>query len=165
MRKKSRFSSRELRLVVAGEAMSSFLEARGGKHTRHLAALWQHWRTVMGDDLADLAFPLGHKDDLLLIGAEDAMAMQELFLQSPEILERANAFMDSDFFRHVKVSLMQGQPDLSRGRPRRPHSRIAPAPPTKPARLGALLDKLNPDSPITRCYQAYLAMFDSLGDR
>ena len=28
-----------------------------------------------------------------------------------------------------------------------------------------LLDKLNPDSPITRCYQAYLAMFDSLGDR
>ena len=33
------------------------------------------------------------------------------------------------------------------------------------ARLGALLDKLNPDSPITRCYQAYLAMFDSLGDR
>ena len=119
----------------------------------------------MGDDLAALAFPLGHKDDILLIGAEDTMAMQELFLQSPEILERANAFMDSEFFLHVKVSLMQGQRDLSRQRPRRPHSPLAPVPPPKPARLGALLGKLNPDSPVTRCYQAYLAMFNSLGER
>ena len=97
--------------------------------------------------------------------ANKVLRKGELFLQSPEILERANAFMDSEFFRHVKVSLMQGQPDLSRGRPRRPHSPLAPAPPSRPARLGALLDKLNPDSPITRCYQAYLAMFDRLGER
>ena len=50
--------------------------------------------------------PLGHHKDILLIGAEDAMLMQELHLMSGEILERVNAFMESPFFKSIKVSLV-----------------------------------------------------------
>lgn len=159
MRNNVRFARREKRLLAAGEAMSAFLDGHGGKERRHLTALWRNWSVVMGETLAELAFPLGHKGGVLLVGADDVMAMQELSLQSMEILERANAFMDSEFFRQVKVNLMQGQQALSRPRPRRPDSPLRPAPPTKPARLGGLVGKLDPDSPVTRCYEAYLAMF------
>lgn len=159
MRKNARFARREKRLLAAGEAMSAFLDGYGGKERRHLTALWRNWSVVMGEALAELAFPLGHKGDVLIIGADDVMAMQELSLQSMEILERANAFMDSEFFRQVKVNLMQGQQALTRPRPRRPDSPIRPAPPPKPTRLGGLVGKLTPDSPVTRCYEAYIAMF------
>ena len=159
MSKNSRFSRREKRLQAAGEAVSSFLDQYGGKERRHLTALWRDWPTVMGDGIAALAFPLGHKDHTLLIGADDSMAMQELSLQSVEILERANAFMDSDFFNQVKVVLMQGQQDLARPRPRRPDTPLRPVPPPKPPRLGSLLGRLDPQSPVTRCYEAYVAMF------
>lgn len=113
----------------------------------------------MGEDIAGLGVPLGHKEGVLLIGADDNMAMQELSLQSVEILERANVFMDKEFFRQVKVLLMQGQPDLSRKPARRSDRPVRSSPPPKPPRLGGLSGKLDPDSPVTRCYKAYLAMF------
>ena len=156
MSKTSRFSRRERRLLDAGDAASFFLDAHGGRERRHLSALWQNWRTVMGEAIADLAFPIGHKDAILLIGADDTMSMQELSLQSVEILERANAFMDSDFFRQVKVALMQGQRDLSRKRLSPPQTIPRPA---RPPRLGGLSGKLDPESPVTRSYEAYIAMF------
>ncbi len=161
MSKNSRFSRRERRLQAAGEAVSSFLDGHGGKERRHLTALWQNWPAVMDSAIASLGFPLGHKEHTLIIGADDSMALQELSLQSVEILERANAFMDSEFFRQVKVVLMQGQQDLARPRPRRPDTLFRPAPPPKPPRLGALLGKLDPESPVTRSYEAYIAMFAS----
>ena len=159
MSKNSRFSRRERRLQAAGEAVSAFLDSYGGKERRHLTALWRNWSIVMGDAMAALAFPLGHKDHILIIGADDSMALQELSLQSVEILERANAFMDSEFFRQVKVVLMQGQQDLARPRPRRPDAPLGFSPPLKPPRLGSLLGRLDPQSPVTRSYEAYVAMF------
>lgn len=159
MRKPPPFAPREQRLLAAGEAISVFLDSYGGKERRHLTALWRNWPVVMGEDLAALAHPLGHKGDILLIGADDVMAMQELSLQTVEILERANAFMDSEFFKQVKLNLMQGRQALSLPRPRRPDSPLRPLLPQKPARLGGLVGKLDPLSPVTRCYEAYLAMF------
>ena len=159
MRKNPRLAHREQRLLAAREAMSIFLDSCAGKERRHLTALWQHWTVVMGESLAALACPLGHKGDVLFIGADDTMAMQELSLQATEILERANAFMDCEFFRQVKVGLMQGRQALSCPRPRRLDSPLCPVRPKKPHRLGALAGKLDPDSPVTRCYEAYIAMF------
>jgi hypothetical protein len=46
------------------------------------------------------------------VGAEDAMLAQELQFQSGEILERVNAFMESPYFRKVRVSLQLGQDAL-----------------------------------------------------
>jgi hypothetical protein len=149
---------RERRLLALGEAAGVFLDSRGGRRRRHLAALWQNWHAVLGGSLAELAFPLGHKDDILLVGAEDSMAMQELSLQSPEILERVNAFMDEGFFRRMQVSLMHGRPALA-SQVRSPAAPPPPVLPPKPPGLGALLGKLDPASPVTRCYEAYVAMF------
>ncbi len=158
-KKNRRFSHRVFRLTLAGEGVTDFLAALGGKDRLHLTALWEHWPVVMGEELSSLGRPMGHKDDILIIGADDSMAMQELSLQSGEILERVNAFMDREFFRRIKVMLVQGQPTLDQKRPVRPSFRVRPPLPPRPARLGSLRGTLNPESPVTLCYEAYLAMY------
>ena len=91
----------------AGDVLSALLASLGGGPERaRLSLLWQNWEPIMGPELAPLALPLGHHKDILLIGAEDAMLMQELHLMSGEILERVNAFMESPFFKSIKVSLV-----------------------------------------------------------
>jgi hypothetical protein len=76
----------------------------GPGHAR-LLQLWKNWEMVMGSELAPLAAPLGARQNLLLIGAPDSMALQELHMQNGEILERVNAFMEAPFFTAVSVSL------------------------------------------------------------
>ena len=82
------------------------------------------------------------------------MALQELSLQGPEILERVNSFMNSAFFLKVRVALLQKQRPLNRARPQKS---LPPPAPARPLRLGGL--SLHPDSPAGRCYAAYVAMF------
>ena len=159
-KEEKKFIRREWRVRSAGDAVTSLLSAYGGKEARHLAALWENWNMVMGEGIACLGFPLGHKEHTLTIGAEDSMALQELSMQSVEILERANAFMDSIFFKQIKVILMQGQRALTQQRPRRPSHYIKPPNPPRPPRLGSLLGKLDPNSPVTQCYKAYLALYN-----
>lgn len=159
IKKKLPSPRRERRLRSAHEAVETVFSTLGGKERRHLTALWQNWELVLGGELAALGRPLGHKEHVLTIGADDNMAMQELALQSEEILQRANAFMDSEYFRKVQVVLTQGRTDLARTRPRRPDSPMPAALPPPPAGLGALEHSLDPLSPVTRCYKAYLALF------
>ena len=149
---------KEMRSVQ--QALERFVTSRGGKERLHLNALWENWPYIMGEDLASLGWPMGHKESTLLVGAEDNMAMQELTLQAYEILERANAFMDSEYFTAVKVTLLQGRRVLSEQRAKR---RVVPtalaiAP---PARLGGLLGKLDPNSPFSHYYEAYVRSFTS----
>ena len=69
----------------AGDVLSALLASLGGGPERaRLSLLWQNWEPVMGPELAPLALPLGRHKDILLIGAEDAMLMQELHLMSGE---------------------------------------------------------------------------------
>jgi hypothetical protein len=133
--------------------VDSFLAQLGGKERRHLCALWNNWDLVLVP-LAPLALPLGQEKGALLLGAEDSMALQELVLQGPEILERVNAFMDGPFFLKVRVILAQGRRPLNRRPPPRP---LPPPSAARPPRLGGL--SLPPDSPVGRCYAAYVAMF------
>lgn len=106
-----------------GDLPAAVLAALGGGPERaRLSLLWSHWDMVLGPELAPVAMPLGHHKDMLLLGAEDAMLMQELHLQSGEILERVNAFMEAPFFRSIKVSLVMGKAVLDRqAGPLRPH--------------------------------------------
>ncbi|MDL2207517.1 DUF721 domain-containing protein, partial [Desulfovibrio sp. OttesenSCG-928-M16] len=60
------------------EAVTKLFISLGGADQARLVELWRHWEMVMGEMLAPLGRPLGHKDATLFIGAEDAMAMQEL---------------------------------------------------------------------------------------
>lgn len=143
---------RENARLSAATAIDLLFEQLGGPDQARLVQLWRHWEMVMGENLSALGRPLGRKDRTLLVGAQDAMALQELSLQGPEMLERANAFMDKPFFTRVKVSLMQERPDLARKREQPEYRPEAPAP--APV-LGAHLGRMKPDSPVARCYEAW----------
>lgn len=151
-----RLAGRERRLRSCPEALAALFERLGGAEQARLVMLWKNWDDVMGP-LAELGCPLGHKDDALLVGADDAMAMQELSLLSIELLERANAFMGNDFFQQLKVHLRQGQRDLAQTRPLPTARPSSPVPPGAFPRLGRLTGQLDPASPVTRCYEAHVA--------
>lgn len=145
-------------LMSAADAIAALLAKRSGGERTRLTQLWDHWRMVMGDDIASLAIPLGHKKDVLLLATEDSMAAQDIVMQSGEILQRANAFMDERYFSRIQVELIMGRTDLSVARPElrpRPGDYRAP----RPKNLGSLQGALPPDSPVARCYEAYLRYF------
>lgn len=145
-------------LMSITDALAGFLDKRGGREHARLTHLWAHWEMVMGEELASLAIPLGHKKDALLLAAEDSMAAQDIVMQSGEVLERVNAFMNEPYFSRIQVELVMGRSDLSRARPelrpRPPEQRIA-----KPENLGSLQGTFDSASPVARCYDAYLKYF------
>lgn len=149
----ARLRKREKRARSTGEALASLFACLGGQERGRLNSLWTNWEAVMGDPVASLSHPLGQSGDVLLVGADDAMAMQDLSLLSQEILERANAYLEQPLFTKVTVRLMQGRPDLARRR-----ESPAPAPERPlytPERVGRHLGSFSPDSPVTRCYEAH----------
>ena len=154
-------SQRSNTLLNVTEALAVFLSKRGGAEHVCLTQLWEHWAMVMGEELASLAAPLGHKKGSLLLGAEDSMAAQDLAMQSAEILERANAFMNERYFSRIQVELSMGRQNLSRSllssRPKPQDYRIP-----RPENLGSLKGLFAPDSPVGQCYEAYLRYFSRL---
>ncbi len=156
-----KFGYKQRKMLSSQEACNLFFDKYGGKERNHLNALWKSWSAIMGEDIAGLGFPLGHNKKTLLVGSDDNMALQELSMQSMEILERANVFMDSNFFETVKFVLLQGQRPLNLFRPRssaeHPKIQLEDLP-----QIGALLGKLNPESPVTLCYEAYVRLAKEL---
>ena len=145
--------------VEASSLIHAFLDrSRHGKNLA-LAELWRHWDTVLGPGLASLALPMGHREATLLIAAEDHLIMQELSFLAPEILERVNAFLDEDRFQEVHFSLLGKRRSLNS--PAAPDPRRAPPAPhcPDPNNLGALWDSMDPDTPLGRCYRAYVRRF------
>jgi len=124
----ARLAAREKRVCSGAEAWQLLLCRLGGQEQGRLISLWKNWDQIMGGEIAALCRPLGHKEHtggqaedqagyrVLHIGADDSMALQELSLRGPEILERANAALssknDGEFFTEVKVSLLQGKQGL-----------------------------------------------------
>ncbi len=161
MSRSERFSrprkgNRTLKLLPASEGLKHVLEKLGGDEVGRLFQLWRNWKMVMGPELAPLAVPLGHRDATLLVGAEDNLALQELSFQTPEILERVNAFMDTPFFRRVELHLLLGRTSLDIPPLLQPADRIRPAPSHPPGLQGRL--HLDPESPVGRCYAACLRL-------
>ena len=142
--------------VSVGAGLGGWLAARGMKPEQPLLdQLWKNWELVMGPDIAPLACPIGHRNGILIVGGEDSYALQELSYAVPEILMRANAFMDALFFHKVELHLLMGKEDLrSVG--------VTPVPPPprlqRPPRLGRL--NLPADSPAAAAYAAYVRMFE-----
>ena len=140
-----------------GGKLGSVLSALGNGEKLMQVRLWQNWEMVMGPDIAPLAWPLGARNDILIVGGEDNLALQELSFMTPEILERVNAFMDAPVFDRVELRLVMGDRPLDQMPDIQPSTRVRPAPP-RPRQLGAHLEEMNPDSPVARCYAAYLRM-------
>lgn len=155
----ARLAGREKRVRSGAEGLRLLLYRLGGQEQGKLVGLWKDWDRIMGEDLAALCRPLGHKDRVLNLGADDSMALQEISLQGPEILERANLHMGSEYFTEIRVQLRQGGTDLSAasGRVVKTPTLAERAPFDGPP-IGAHLGKLSPDSPITRCYETIVAL-------
>ncbi len=146
--------------VCVGDVLASVLQGLGAWEGRaRLALLWQHWETVMGPELGPLAQPLGGRNGVLLVGAEDGVLAQELQFRSGEILERANAFLEQAFFSAVRISLLRGRQPLCRREPlfaeqgwRAPRRRAY----EPPHAHGIHLDKMDPASVVARAYARFV---------
>jgi hypothetical protein len=140
-----------------GEALPDFLNNLDGTGGRDLVRLWRAWDELLGD-VARMARPLGHRGGRLVLAADDPIVMQEAQFLGPMILERVNGFLGKEVFDKVVFELLNGRVPLDGEiRPE------APKPPRKlkkPEKLGSLNEKLDPDSPVGRCYRAYQRMFD-----
>lgn len=154
-----------------GEALRALLESMGGTPERAgLQRLWDNWESALGAELAALAMPLGHRaarpsaraggreGATLLLGAEDAMLMQELRFRGDEILARVNAFLGRPYFSAVQVSLPLGRSAPERSRQQRAAAAVMQEPVKKgtPSPRGIFLDAMNPDSPVARCYARFV---------
>lgn len=92
--------------LVGGDILI-LLQKMGGSPVRiRLAALWQAWPEVMGKEFSWIT-PLGHKEGTLFIGVQNAMEIQELTLQAPQILELVNDFMEREYFTSLRISLVE----------------------------------------------------------
>lgn len=134
-----------------------FISLGASPEQAKLSRLWRSWDAVLGPDLAPLARPLGHHDDRLLIGAEDAVLLQELYYMGPEIVRRVNEFLQEDFFSAVKVSLMLDHQDLDAPSPVLERSAGRPKE-ELPAPSGASLGLMDSESAVARCYARFLGM-------
>ncbi len=137
------------------QLLESCMQKLGKPEQALLTKLWQHWDMVMGEYLASIAWPLGYKDGVLLVGGEDATSVQELSFMSMEILERANAFMEKDFFTDVKVRLSLDKTPLHEVV--KIQNNVEPLPFVKGPKLsGKYLNEMPSDSPLASCYAKYV---------
>lgn len=152
---------RTRRVQSLNEALEAFFSRHKGRGNLRLPHLWENWPMVMGDPLWRVALPLGVQDRILLIGAEDNMLMHELSFHTPEILDRANAFMDEAYFERVRLELLRGRLPLYPPLTARPASEPGRAPSRpRPPDLGKLSARIDPESPVGRAYASYLRSFE-----
>lgn len=155
------------------EALLGLLQSMGGTPERAgLQSLWDNWEMVLGPELAAIAQPLGHHGDgkgasaggrpALLLGAEDAMLLQELRFRGEEVLERVNGFLGQAYFCEVKVSLPLGcsAPVRSREPAAVPAQEQAGE---EPAASGVFLSGMDGNSPVARCYARFAGLTKAPG--
>jgi hypothetical protein len=138
------------------EAIQSVLGTPEAALELAMARMWRHWPEILGPDIAAMVRPLGHRQETLLLGATNSMVMQEFSFFAQTILDKANTFLGTTYFQKVQIELMAGRPALDESLlppiPARPE---APAPDP----IGNLLPCMDPSSPVTRCYRAYVRHF------
>lgn len=138
-----------------GEHLGELLKSMGGTPERcRLSSLWANWENVVGPELACLARPAGSRGHTLLLGAQDAMQIQELQFQSCDILERVNSFMGSAYFTALRP-VLGGKICRPRLRPS-PEASVAPIHPELPHVTGKYLAEMDMNSPVAICYARFV---------
>ena len=147
---------RQKRTCSASEALDRVLGTPEAALELAIARLWRNWPELLGPEIADMIRPLGHRKETMVLGATNSMVMQEFAFFAQTILDKANAFLGTPYFRKVTIELMAGRPALD-------ESLLPPAPPRPPAPkpdpIGNLLPCMDPSSPVTACYRAYVRHF------
>ncbi|MBG0777163.1 MAG: DUF721 domain-containing protein [Desulfovibrionaceae bacterium] len=146
-----------------GPALRAYLRTADTKGSMPLVRLWRGWAEAVGAHVAEMAKPVGHRRRTLLVGVEDSALLQELTYYAPQILDDVNAFLGQEVFDKVQVDLLMGKapldtiPDLAPGSG---DGRPDPErPPERPEGLQGRAD-LDPESPVGRCYRAYIRLFN-----
>lgn len=138
------------------EAIHSVLGTPEAALELAIARTWRHWPQILGPDIASMVRPLGHRQGTMLLGATNSMVMQEFSYFAQTILDKANAFLGTAYFQKVQIELMAGRPALD-------ESLLPPIPPRPTAQapdpIGNLLPCMDPSSPVTSCYRAYVRHF------
>lgn len=135
------------------KALPEFLRGKGAGQGFSLARLYAEWPRVVGEDLAAMAQPIGHRKRSLILGVHDSVTMQELSFYAPHLLERIAAHLGENHFDNIKFELLKGRIPLDTVR----LEEDRPAPyRRKPGPLGRLMDTFDPDSPVARCYRAFV---------
>ena len=137
-------------------ALRRFFDSKDPHDDLCLAKLWEAWDTIFEPEISGLIRPLGHKKDILLLGAEDAIVMQEFTYFSDQILDKVNNFLGKQFFGRVRIELLKGRSPLNA-------KLLPPIPPkkapVKPKGLGTMAQNMNTSSPVTRAYLKYVSLF------
>lgn len=145
-----------------GDEIAALLARLGGRpQMAGLSGLWKSWNSQMGAELAALAWPAGHRKDILLLGCADSCAMQEARMRAGEYVSLANAWLGSEFFSDARPFL--NRPDLRAKAPVQDENRAKKKiSPTKSAvqlakrrPTGKFLADMAPDSPVALCYARF----------
>lgn len=148
---------RTSRMVSVSENLPRFFDKLDTTGGYALVQLWDAWGDLMGE-MASVARPLGHRGRKLVLAAEDPMVMQEAQFLGPMILDKINGFFGEEVFDKVVFELLNGRVPLDGVV--RPEAVEPPRKLKKPENLGSLNDKLDPKTPMGKCYQAYRRMFE-----
>lgn len=145
------------------ELMAVFLGGDAARRACRLVDLYRDWEAVVGAELAEHVKPLGHRGGELRLGVSDAVAMQEMFFYTPELLARVNGWLGQNLFDKVQFDLIGSKISLDAAVAPRPvfHEPVV----VRPAKLGALVGKLDPGTPVGRCYEKYVRFFSGSAKR
>ena len=154
--KKRRDQNRFGRALPVAGAAERLLAALGAKDELTYLRLWKAWPEVLGQELAQMARPLGRRGSLLVLGIEDSIVAQELAYFQPEILKRVNGFLGRKAFDKVTYELLRGRVPLDLERPMG-HPKAA-CEVRRPSRLGGLAGRAHGDDAAARAYRAYLRL-------
>lgn len=140
-----------------GSQLMPLLEKFDTGDNMRMVRLWRAWDELMGD-MADMARPLGHRGNKLILAAHDPVVVQEAHYLAPLILEIVNRFFGEEVFDKVLFELLNGRVPL--GRHKTAKKPLAPMKRKKPGVLGTLNSTIDPDSAVGKCYRAYQQIFE-----
>ncbi|QJB56975.1 DUF721 domain-containing protein [Pseudodesulfovibrio sp. zrk46] len=146
------------RMVSVQRSLPTFLNKLDTTGGLTLVQLWNAWDELMGE-MAPIARPLGHRGRKLILAAEDPMVMQEAQFLAPMILDTVNGYLGEEVFDKVTFELLNGRVPLDGVI--RPEAVEPPRKLKKPKDLGKLTQLLDTDTPLGRCYRAYMRMFEN----
>lgn len=154
-------SLRNRKMLSLPDGLRRFLNRKKGTESMRLARLWLAWGEVLGPELSQMVKPLGNRERTLLLLVEDSMVMQEIHYQLQTILRLVNDYIGTDegiFFTKAQLSLPKGKQGLDSFKGLEPHVTFEYSVPEPPG-LDNLVGKFDPDSPIGRCFNAYMSYF------
>ncbi|QLA17878.1 DUF721 domain-containing protein [Desulfolutivibrio sulfoxidireducens] len=145
------------------ELMGVFLGGEEARRACRVVDLYREWEGVVGEELAGHVKPLGHRGGELRLGVADVVVMQEMVFFVPELLERVNGWLGQNLFDKVQFDLIGSKVPLDATRVSRPIFHVPAM--VRPAKLGGLVGKLDPTSPVGRCYEKYVRFFSGTAKR